>query len=49
MLDVLDLLSVPWRFLEGLNDESRSGRNDRALGLSVLNSQLDSNLQTIPV
>merc|ERR1719300_2084946 len=49
MLDVLDLLSVPWRFLEGLDDERRSGRNDRALSLSVLNSQLHSNLQTLPV
>ena len=49
VLDVLHFLPVPWGFLQGLDDESRSRRNDCNRGLSVLDLQLDGDLQTFPV
>eukprot|EP00091_Calanus_sinicus_P004564 TRINITY_DN148_c0_g1_i11.p2 TRINITY_DN148_c0_g1~~TRINITY_DN148_c0_g1_i11.p2 ORF type:complete len:136 (+),score=34.65 TRINITY_DN148_c0_g1_i11:81-488(+) len=49
VLDVLDLLPVPWRLLEGLDDEGGSRRNHGASGLPVLDLELDSHLQTFPV
>ena len=49
MLDVLDLLPVPWGLLEGLDDEGRGGRHHGALGLPVLDAELNSDLQTLPV
>merc|ERR1712061_879234 len=49
VLDVLDLLAVPWRLLQGLDDEGSSRGNDRAGGLPVLDPQLDSHLESLPV
>ena len=49
VLDVLHFLPVPWGFLQGLDDESRSRGNDCNRGLSVLDLQLDGDLQTFPV
>lgn len=47
VLDVLDLLPVPWRLLEGLDDEGSGRRNHGASGLPVLDLELDSHLQTL--
>ena len=49
VLDVLHLLPVPGRFLESLDDEGGSGGHHGAGGLSVLNLQLNSHLETLPV
>ena len=49
VLDVLLLLAVPGRLLEGLDDEGRGGGNDRDGGLTVLDGQLDGDAQTLPV
>jgi hypothetical protein len=49
VLDVLLLLAVPGRLLEGLDDEGRSGGNDGDGGLTVLDGQLDGDAQTLPV
>ena len=42
VLDVLLLLAVTGRLLEGLDDEGRGGGNDGDGGLTVLDGQLDS-------
>merc|ERR1711971_236112 len=49
MLDVLHLLAVPWRLLQGLDDQGGSRGYDRAGGLPVLDLQLDSHLEPFPV
>jgi hypothetical protein len=49
VLDVFFLLAVAGRLLEGLDDEGRSGGDDRDGGLTVLDGQLNRNAQTLPV
>ena len=49
VLDVLDLLPVPGRFLEGLDDESRGRGNNLHLGLPVLDGEFDGDLESLPV
>merc|ERR1719215_2372188 len=49
VLDVLDFLPVPWGLLEGLDDEGSGGGHHRALGLPVLDTELNSDLETLPV
>jgi len=49
VLDVLDLLSVSDGLLERLDDDRRSGWDNRDLSLSVLDGQLDGDLETLPV
>lgn len=49
LLTVLDLLAVPWRLLQGFDDEGGGGGHDRDGGDTVLDAQLDSDLQTLPV
>lgn len=49
VLDVLDLLAVPRRFLQGFHDERSGRRHNRDRGLSVLDGQAHGNLQTLPV
>jgi hypothetical protein len=46
--DVLDLLSVSWGFFQSFDQERRGGWNDGDLGLSVLDGQLNGDLQTFP-
>ena len=48
-LTVLDLLPVPGGLLQGLDDQGGSGGHHRHLGLTVLDGQLDGDLQTLPV
>ena len=47
MLDVLDLLSVMWGLLEGLDDEGGGKGHHRYLSLTVLDGQLHGGLQTL--
>lgn len=47
--NVLLLLSVPRRLLQGLDDQRGSGRNNGDLGLTVLDGQLNSDSETLPV
>ena len=49
VLDVLDLLSVSWRLLQGFDDEGSSGGHDFDGSLTVLNDQLAGDLQALPV
>lgn len=49
VLDVLLLLPVPRRLLEGLDDKGRGGRNNGDGSLPVLDSELDSHSETFPV
>merc|ERR1719188_1717667 len=49
VLDVLHLLPVPGGLLEGLDDEGSGGGHHRALGLPVLDTELNSDLETLPV
>jgi hypothetical protein len=49
VLDVLLLLAVTRGLLEGLDDEGGSGGNDGDGGLTVLDGQLDSDTETLPV
>ena len=49
VFDVLDLLPVPGRLLQRLDDEGGGGGNHGAGGLSVLHLQLHGHLQTLPV
>lgn len=49
VLDVLLLLAVPGRLLEGLDDKRGGGGNDGDGGLTVLDGQLDRDAQTLPV
>merc|ERR1712198_650396 len=49
VLDVLHLLPVTGRLLQGLNDQSGRGRDNRHLSLSVLDPELDGDLQPLPV
>jgi len=49
VLDVLDLLAVAWRLLQGLDDQGGGGGHNVDLGLTVLDGQLDGDLQTFPV
>jgi hypothetical protein len=49
VLDVLLLLAVAGRLLEGLDDERRSGGNNGNGSLTVLDGQLDRDAETLPV
>ena len=49
MLDVLDLLAITRRLLQGLDDEGSGRGNDVDGGLTVLDGELDSDLETFPV
>ena len=49
MLDVLHLLAITWRLLQGLDDESGGRGNDVDGGLTVLDGQLDGDLEAFPV
>merc|ERR1719282_877083 len=49
VLDVLHLLPVPGRLLQGLDDQGRGGGNNVDLGLTVLDGQSDGDLETFPV
>ena len=49
VLDVLHFLPVPGGFLQGLDDEGGSAGDHGTGGLSVLDLQLNSDLQTFPV
>lgn len=46
MLDVLLLLAVTGRLLEGTDDKGRGGRNNRDRGLTVLDGELDGDTET---
>uniref|UniRef100_A0A0A0KIC9 Uncharacterized protein n=1 Tax=Cucumis sativus TaxID=3659 RepID=A0A0A0KIC9_CUCSA len=48
VLDVLGLLAVAFGLFEGLDDQSSSRGNHRDLGLTVLDSKLDGNSETLP-
>lgn len=49
VLDVLLLLAVTRRLLEGLDDQGRRGGNNRDRSLTVLDGELDSHTETLPV
>jgi hypothetical protein len=49
VLDVLLLLAVTRGLLEGLDDQGRGGGNNRDRGLTVLDGELDSHTETLPV
>jgi hypothetical protein len=49
VLDVLLLLAVTRRLLEGLDHEGRSRGNDRDRSLTVLDGELDGDTETFPV
>ena len=49
VLDVLLLLSVSRRLLQGLDDQTRCRGDDADLGLTVLDGQLDGDSETLPV
>jgi hypothetical protein len=49
VLHVLLLLAVSDGLLEGTDDEGRGGGNDGADGLTVLDGELDGDLETLPV
>ena len=49
VLDVLDLLAVTGRLLQGADEQGGGRRNDGHGGLAVLDGELDSHLQTTPV
>jgi len=46
VLDVLLLLAVTWRLLEGLDDEGGSRWDDRDGGLTVLDGESDGDTET---
>lgn len=46
MLDVLLLLPVTRRLLQGLDDQGRGGGDNRDLSLTVLDGELDSDTET---
>lgn len=47
VLDVLLLLAVTGRLLEGLDDQGRGGGNDGDGGLTVLDGQADGDAETL--
>lgn len=49
MLDVLLLLAVTRGLLKSADDQGRGGGNNRDLSLTVLDGQLDSDTETLPV
>jgi hypothetical protein len=49
VLDVLLLLAVTRRLLEGLDDKGRGGGNNGDSGLTVLDGQADGDTETLPV
>lgn len=49
VLNVLDLLAVTRGLLERLNDQRRSTGHNAHLSLTVLDSELNSNVQTLPL
>lgn len=49
VLDVLLLLAVTGRLLEGLDDKGRGGGNNGDGGLTVLDGQADGDAETLPV
>ena len=49
VLDVLDLLAVARGLLQGLDDEGSGRGDDGHLGLPVLDGELHSDLETLPV
>lgn len=46
VLDVLLLLAVTGRLLQGTDDEGRGGGNNRNRGLTVLDGELDGDTET---
>jgi hypothetical protein len=46
VLDVLLLLAVSWRLLEGLDNEGRSGGDDGDGGLTVLDGETNGDTET---
>jgi hypothetical protein len=48
VLDVLFLLTIPWGFLQGLDDQRRGRGHNGHLSLTVLDGQLDSDTETLP-
>ena len=49
VLDVLDLLPVPGGLLEGLDDKGSGGGHHAALSLPVLNTELNSHFEALPI
>lgn len=49
MLDVLFLLAISRRFLQGLDDEGRCRWHDADRGLTVLDGQLHGHAKTLPI
>jgi hypothetical protein len=49
VLDVLLLLAITRRLLEGLDDKGRSGWDDGDGGLTILDGETDSDTETLPV
>lgn len=49
VLNVLDLLAVTRRLLQGLDDQRRGRRHNGHSSLTVLDSQLDGHTETLPL
>ena len=49
MLDVLLLLAIPWRFLEGLDDKRGCGWDNTDGSLTILDGKLHGNAEALPV
>lgn len=49
VLDVLRLLPVPLRLLEGLDDQGSGTRHDGDLSLAILDRKLDGDAEALPV
>lgn len=49
MLNILILLVIPLRLLQGLDDQSRGRRDNGNLRLTVLDSEFDSDAGALPV
>ena len=49
VLDVLNLLTITWRFFQSLDNQSSSWGHNIDLSLTILNGQLDGNSQAFPI